>query len=143
MQAQGSKFKIVYKNETKNFRKPNDYESLVQQTIKAFGSTLPKQFKFFYTDPDGDLISISCQEDLEEAFSSMINLKLVVESSIHEARSVMESDFSIRSSLSIQQHLHHNQQIPPELHQAFEHIPGIPHMQEHSRATFYNFENIG
>lgn len=40
--------KVIYKNETKKLRKPNDYETLVQQTLKAFGSTLPKHFKFFY-----------------------------------------------------------------------------------------------
>jgi ribosomal protein L40E len=74
--------KVIYKNETKKFRKPNDYDTLLQQTVKAFGPTLPKNFKFFYQDPEGDLISISCQEDLEEAYSSMNALRLIVESSI-------------------------------------------------------------
>lgn len=92
-----SQLKVTFKNETKKFRKPDSYEVLLQQTLKAFGSTLPKQFKFFYHDPDGDLISISCQEDLEEAYSSMPALKLIVEGSIQEARNVMEPDFSMRS----------------------------------------------
>jgi hypothetical protein len=90
--------KVIYKNETKKFKKPNDYESLIQQTQKAFGSTLPKNFKFFYQDPEGDLISISCQEDLEEAYSSMSALRLIVEASIQEARNLMEPEFSMRSS---------------------------------------------
>jgi len=43
-----SQIKVIFKNETKKFKKPADYESLIQQTVKAFGSTLPKNFKFFY-----------------------------------------------------------------------------------------------
>lgn len=74
--------KVIFKNETKKFKKPAEYDLLLQQTQKAFGSTLPKNFKFFYQDPDGDLISISCQEDLEEAYASMTNLRLFVETSI-------------------------------------------------------------
>jgi hypothetical protein len=30
--------KITYKNETKKVKKPSDYENLVQQAQKAFGS---------------------------------------------------------------------------------------------------------
>ena len=93
-----SQLKVIYKNETKKFKKPADYQSLIQQTLKAFGSTLPKNFKFFYQDPEGDLISISCQEDLEEAYSSMGALRLIVEASIQEARNLMEPEFSMRSS---------------------------------------------
>lgn len=52
--------KVIYKNETKKFKKPAEYENLHQQTVKAFGASLPKNFKFFYQDPEGDLISISC-----------------------------------------------------------------------------------
>ena len=90
--------KVIYKNETKKFKKPTEYEALHTQTLKAFGATLPKNFKFFYQDPEGDLISISCQEDLEEAYSSMTQLRLFVEASIQEARNLLEPDFSMRSS---------------------------------------------
>ena len=80
--------------------------------MKAFGATLPKNFKFFYQDPEGDLISISCQEDLEEAYSSMTTLRLIVEAPIQEARNLMEPDFSMRSSslnMPLQTSQHHNQ----------------------------------
>jgi PB1 domain len=93
-----TQIKVIFKNETKKFRKPEDYASLHQQTVKAFGSSLPKNFKFFYQDPEGDLISISCQEDLEEAYSSMSALRLIVEGSIQEARNLLEPDFSMQSS---------------------------------------------
>lgn len=59
MSSLTTQFKVTYKSETKKFKKPNDFEGLVQQTIKAFGSSLPAHFKFFYVDSDGDMISIS------------------------------------------------------------------------------------
>ena len=86
MQAQ-QQLKVIFKNETKKFRKPADFDTLLQQTVKAFDKALPKNFKFFYQDADGDLISITCQEDLEEAFASMpAQLRLFVEANIESAR---------------------------------------------------------
>ena len=53
--------KVIFKTETKKFKKPTDYEQLMMLTLKAFGEDqLPKTFKFFYVDSDGDLISINC-----------------------------------------------------------------------------------
>ena len=117
--------KVIFKNETKKFRKPSDYLSLLHQTEKAFGSSLPKNFKFFYQDPEGDLISISCQEDLEEAYSSMQNLRLIVESSIQEARNIMEPEYSMRSIHQLNQ-----------FQNTFESISNIPRVRQ-------DFEDIG
>lgn len=52
--------KVIFQNETKKFKKIVDYLSLVSQTKKSFGEALPKDFKFFYIDMDGDLISVNC-----------------------------------------------------------------------------------
>ena len=52
--------KVTFKNETKKFKKPQSFEALVQSTLKAFGSKLPENFKFFYVDSENDIISISC-----------------------------------------------------------------------------------
>jgi hypothetical protein len=93
--------KVTFKNETKKFKKPSDFDSLVQSTVKAFGANLPLQFKFYYVDSEGDLISISCQEDLEEALESMPALKLVVEENIEAARFNLEPDFTMRSSMNM------------------------------------------
>lgn len=93
--------KVTFRNETKKFKKPTDFNNLVQQTIKAFGPSLPLYYKFFYVDVDGDLISISCQEDLEEAIESMPQLRLVVEENIEAARFNLEPDFSMRSSINM------------------------------------------
>ena len=93
--------KVTFKLETKKFKKPSDFDSLVYSTIKAFGQSLPPQFKFYYVDSDGDLISISCQEDLEEAIQSMDALKLIVEESIEAARYNLEPDFTMRSSMNM------------------------------------------
>ena len=76
--------KITFRNETKKVRKANDYENLVGQAKKSFAD-LPGNFKFFYMDSEGDIISISNQEDLEEAFSCMEGqqtLKLILEETI-------------------------------------------------------------
>ncbi len=96
-----NRIKVIYKSETKKFKKPETYEVLLQLTQKAYGSTLPKQFKFFYQDSEGDVISISCQEDLEEALESIPSLKLVVDESSESARFFMEPDYSMRSSINM------------------------------------------
>lgn len=96
-----TQFKVTFKSETKKFKKPNDFEGLLQQTIKAFGQSLPAHFKFFYVDSDGDMISVSSQEDLEEAIDSMPALKLIVEESSEAARFNLDADFSMRSSINM------------------------------------------
>ena len=58
----------MYKSETKKIKQPKDYESLVNYSMKAFDN-LPPKFKFYYLDQDGDLITISSQDDYEEALS--------------------------------------------------------------------------
>jgi hypothetical protein len=54
-----TRIKVVYKSETKKFKKPDSYELLLKQTLKAFGQQLPQNFKFYYQDQEGDIISIS------------------------------------------------------------------------------------
>jgi hypothetical protein len=98
MQATNTQVKVTFNNETKKFKKPTDYGGLLLATQKAFGETLPPTFKFFYTDSDGDMISISNQEDLEEAFSSMpAGLKLLVSNNKPQPSDL---DFSMRSSVN-------------------------------------------
>jgi hypothetical protein len=62
--------KIIFKNETKKIKFTDTYDNLVQQTGKAFGD-LPLHFKFFYMDSECDMISISSQDDFEEALECM------------------------------------------------------------------------
>lgn len=137
--------KVIYKNETKKFKKPSDYLALHQQTVKAFGNSLPKNFKFFYQDPEGDLISISCQEDLEEAYSSMTTLRLIVEASIQEARNLMEPDFSMRSSslnMPLQTSQHHSNN-PLSQAQYFDHDDPSAILRKPSMNSHFDFEDIG
>jgi len=135
-----SQIKVIFKNETKKLKRPTDYETLHLQTVKAFGASLPKIFKFFYQDPEGDLISISCQEDLEEAYSSMSALRLIVESSIQEARNLLEPDFSMRSSsLNMPLQMSAQQNQSDQFQKAFESIPSIPHQDG---GISHDFEEI-
>lgn len=122
---QTNQVKVTFKNETKKFKRPSDFEGLLQQTIKAFGNKLPASFKFFYVDADHDLISISCQEDLEEALESMPQLRLVVEEGADAARSNFEPDQSSSSinfgfSPAISNNLYQDQNR--RVSQAFEEI---------------------
>lgn len=66
-----TRIKIIFKGETKKFKKPETYELLLAQTQKAFGQSLPQNFKFYYSDGEGDIISITCQDDLVEALESV------------------------------------------------------------------------
>lgn len=44
----------------KRLKLTQDYNSLVEQTHKAFGQgNLPKGFKFYYLDEDNEMISIN------------------------------------------------------------------------------------
>lgn len=49
-------------------------------------------------DSENDIISISCQEDLIEAFESMPQLRLLVEENIEAVRLNQDPDYSMRSS---------------------------------------------
>lgn len=96
-----NRIKVVFKSETKKFKKPETFESLLSMTQKAYGASLPPTFKFFYSDSDGDIISISCQEDLEEAYESIPQLRLIIEESSEAARFNMDPDYSMRSSINV------------------------------------------
>ena len=74
---------------------------LLEQTLDAFGDALPLNFKFFYMDAENDLISLSCQEDLEEALDSIAELHLFIEETIDLAKSYFEADQSIKDSLNL------------------------------------------
>jgi PB1 domain-containing protein len=78
-----------------------DFFDLTKITIDAFAQELPKNFKFFYIDSEGDLISLTCQEDLDEALDSMAELRLFIEENIELARSYFNADLSIKDSLNL------------------------------------------
>lgn len=82
------KIKVTLGKDTKTFKKPDTYMALLQQTVKSFGAEqLPQNFKFYYSDEEGDIISISCQEDYEEAYENASStLKLVIEASSSAAK---------------------------------------------------------
>ena len=60
--------KLIYNNEIKKTAFPKDYDSLCAYVKKAFPSVLAENndsaFKFFYVDSDGDLISVTQDDDL-------------------------------------------------------------------------------
>lgn len=65
--------KIVYNRDTKRFPDSKSYNELIQLVQSAFKfdnvmSEFGENYKFYYIDPDGDIISITNQGDLEEAY---------------------------------------------------------------------------
>jgi len=72
----------------KRLKMTQDYSTLVEQTLKAYGKgALPSAFKFYYMDEENEIISINSQSDLEEALSieDFTSLKLTVVKSVAEA----------------------------------------------------------
>ena len=53
--------------ETKRMTNLKSFEELVARTRDSFSDLPSTAFKFFYTDSENDLISVSGQQDLEEA----------------------------------------------------------------------------
>jgi len=81
--------KVTFKGDMKRLKLTSDYNTLVEQSQKAFGQgTLPKGFKFYYMDEDNEMISINSQYDLEEALSieDFTALKLIASANVSEAR---------------------------------------------------------
>jgi hypothetical protein len=75
--------KIIYRGETKRVPDFQLYEELVKHAGKVFAlgemEEVGESLKVFYMDEDGDIISITSQSDLEEAYqvlSSKIRLAL-------------------------------------------------------------------
>lgn len=73
--------KIVYKGDTKRVTQTHaSYQDLIQHILRVFQiESDPFDFKLFYQDEDNELISISCQGDLEQAFKLFPKNKLRLE----------------------------------------------------------------
>lgn len=85
------KIKVLFNKETHLFPKEQTFVGLLAVVAQTFGSqNLPATFKFFYSDEEGDIISISCQEDYEEAFESGPQiLFLVLSESLNQAMNLL------------------------------------------------------
>lgn len=57
--------KLTFNDETKKIGFPKDYDALCAYVKKAF-QILPMAFKFFYVDSDGDMISVTQDDDLQQ-----------------------------------------------------------------------------
>jgi hypothetical protein len=72
--------KIIFNEVTKRVPDVKDYFELVghlHKTLKLPGtSEIGENLKLFYIDEDGDVICITCQDDLNEAYSLQPKLKL-------------------------------------------------------------------
>lgn len=62
--------KVTYNGETKKVRKPSSFEELLQGVKSSFGD-LPPTIKFVYVDDEGDEITVTSDEDYQEAISFM------------------------------------------------------------------------
>ena len=82
--------KVIYQNETKRIPDISTYNALCAAIKNAFemnNQTVTSKLKLYYMDEDGDVVSISCQGDLDEAKEAMPSaMRLVVASNSNEAR---------------------------------------------------------
>jgi len=64
--------KIMFLGETKRVSDIKQFNELVKKSFEIFDIKAAKlnreDLKLFYIDDDGDIISVSCQSDLDEAF---------------------------------------------------------------------------
>lgn len=86
--------KIIYRGETKRIADFQRYEELVKHATKIFGlnemEEVGESLKVFYMDEDGDIISITSQGDLEEAYQVLqTKIRFALCPSIDEARDAL------------------------------------------------------
>jgi hypothetical protein len=65
VQTKKKVIKVTYKGDMKRMKATSEFETLVLQTQKAFGNSLPHGFKFYYLDEDSEMVSINSQFDLD------------------------------------------------------------------------------
>lgn len=88
--------KVVYNNETKKLPDVSDYTQLTKAVTGAF-SLEQSNLKFFYTDEDGDTITVTNQSDLDQARMSVGQLKLYLADNVLVANDAMSEQILNRS----------------------------------------------
>lgn len=88
--------KVIYNEDTKRFADYTSYAELAREVSRAFNldATLIKggaSLKFFYVDQDGDMISITTENDLKEAIREISDgrLKLGLAENLEKAKSIL------------------------------------------------------
>lgn len=96
--------KVIYQNETKRLPDIKMYQDLVSSTSSAFNfhqmMVFGENIKFYYIDQDGDIISISGQGDLDEAYQVLNgSMRLVCAKNNEEARQILGESAVNRSEI--------------------------------------------
>jgi len=92
--------KILFGQDCKKFSDTLGYSDLVESAIKSFElstvignkecSKIGQGYKFYYVDSDGDIISITSNNDLKEAQKSGVN-KLLLTNNQNDANDKLNS----------------------------------------------------
>ena len=99
--------KVIFNNETKRLPNFESYSDLTFQSSVNFGFLDTMEFgeniKFYYKDTDGDVISLTNQSDLDEAYKVMGkgNLKLVIAKNIQQALKMLAGSTDSELNMSI------------------------------------------
>ena len=98
MSDQEQKLKVCFEKEIHLIPFETSYTALIEKIQSSFGEKLPKDFKLFYVDFEGDLISITTQDDMEEALNfiktSAFTIKIIIGESTEQARkSIVVGEF--------------------------------------------------
>lgn len=91
--------KIIYRGETKRVPDFQQYEELVKHAAKIFPlnetEEIGESLKVYYMDEDGDIISITSQSDLEEAYQVLQSkVRVALCQSIDGARETLAGGFN-------------------------------------------------
>ena len=106
--------KILFGNETKRIPDEQNYSRLLQLVTDAFhfpaSANLGTDLHFYYVDQDGDIISVSNQNDLNEAIKEMQNsrVKLVLANNFDVARQAIATSEFLKSEMLNQSCLSQN-----------------------------------
>jgi hypothetical protein len=90
--------KIIFQNETKRIPQVTSYQMLLKASCQAFDLTALKVFKFYYLDSDGDIITISDQNDFVEA-QSVNPDRIIIAENIEQANDTLGFSNLQRSSI--------------------------------------------
>ena len=89
--------KIIYRGDTRKISKALNYEELVQHLLKIFTISnteeIGESLKLFYMDFDGDIISVTSQDDLVEYndLNMQSDKRFALCSTVEEAREALSS----------------------------------------------------
>ena len=136
--------KVIYGGETKRIPEIKEFNELLKYAAKIFAATqLQSQatdLKLFYQDDEGDIISVTCQSDLEEAYRVMMGrIKFVFAQDEDQARESLQ----IKGQATLNnESFYRSEYVRPSMNPSLLDRSGISHYQSEFGAGPMNQRNM-